>query len=152
MKSSPKTDQATPGQCKGVRPSGHSPQSARQLLLGQIKSKDNPVDKEVRNPFDMQFFKPNLFNLFNLVGFMICFSFYSKINQLELHIQHLELTCRTHSENSFQRKVELNTQVNSSLNRPESLGETDGSLPVSIVEFVDRVSLSFWISSRLIFN
>lgn len=142
MKSSPKTDQVAPGQCKGApRPSGVplNGSSARQLLLNQIKSKDNPVDKEmIRNPFATQFFKPNLFNLFNLIGFMICFSFYSQINQLELRIQYLELACQTgHSDSdSFQRKVGLNPPSSS----PEPIDEKESILPVSIVEFVDRVS------------
>lgn len=105
---------------------------------------DNQMDKERRNLFDTQFFKPNLFNLFNLVGFMICFSFYSQINQLELRIQHLELACRAgHLDSeSFHRKTGLNALAGSPLSRPEPISEQqkDANLPVSIVEFVDRVS------------
>ena len=102
------------------------------------------MDKERRHLFDTPFFKPNLFNLFNLIGFMICFSFYSQINQLELRIQHLELDCRAGhlDSDSFHRKTPLNALAGSPLSRPEPISEQlkEVNLPVSIVEFVDRVS------------
>lgn len=123
MKSSLKTDQVKPDQSK----------TSSQLNC-PYKQTDKSV-KQMDNDSNRLFFRPNIFNL---VALVICFSFYLQINQLEDRIVQLESNCLKLSIDHL--KTGLNSLNNLDL-KPNNL--KDKLLPLSIVEFVDQVSLNF---------
>lgn len=95
----------------------------------------NKSTSDASTQLNSHFFRPNLFNLFNLVGLIICLSFYAQLNQLENRIQHLERHC-TLDNDKVQKKIGLNNLNALTATEPSK----ESILPISIVEFVDQVS------------
>lgn len=137
MKSvSSKTDQDTPDQSKSSTLSFKK--LYNQMNNDQMnKQTDKPMDKESINLLNSNFFRPNLFNL---IGLVICFSFYSQIDQLENRIQHLEMHCQPNLHNDkFEKQIELNSLLD--LKQKQSIDQKETTdLPLKILKFVDQVS------------
>lgn len=136
MKSSSKTDQTISDQSKM--------KTNAYCLLNQFNNEliKNPISKTSKN-LNSFFFKPNLLNLINLIGLMICLSFYTRINHLENQIQQIELNCKYFQINDHLQsttKIDLKKQQqDASL----SIKTSNTHLPLSIVEFVDQVFFFF---------